>query len=170
MFVTICILLVRNYYFTLCFVILIFLTCTFFFDCVLCVFFFLLLFFFLMIRQPPRSTRTDTLFPYTTLFRSALAVAHAAAGLALGQRQAGVEQVDQEGLAAADAAPQVQAVGRLAAVAPEQPVQQAAARRIDERVVDRSEEHTSELQSLMRISYAVFCLKKKKKHDMNKET
>src|SRR3546814_12254985 len=65
---------------------------------------------------------------------AALAVAHAAAGLALGQRQAGVEQVDQEGLAAADAAPQVQAVGRLAAVAPEQPVQQAAARRLGEQV------------------------------------
>src|SRR3546814_4842616 len=65
--------------------------------------------------------------------------AHAAAGLALGQRQAGVEQVDQEGLAAADAAPQEQAVGRLAAAGPEQPVQQAAARRIDERVVDAVE-------------------------------
>src|SRR3546814_4446786 len=98
-------------------------------------------FFFLLIRRPPRSTRTDTLFPYTTLFRSALAL---------------------EGGVVADvqlraAAPQVQGVGadvveELAVVAD----QQQRAR------ILRSEEHTSELQSLMRISYAVFCLKKKK--------
>src|SRR3546814_2838826 len=71
-----------------------------------------------MIRRPPRSTRTDTLFPYTTLFRS----------------------------------PQA---GRQAAFLAE--TQQAA----DEAGQARSEEHTSELQSLMRTSYAVFCLKKK---------
>src|SRR3546814_17448244 len=81
--------------------------------------------FFLMIRRPPRSTRTDTLFPYTTLFRSILL-------------------------------PEVGGVGQ--------------ARLLQSRVLvigagglGRSEEHTSELQSLMRISYAVFCLKKKKK-------
>src|SRR3546814_8855177 len=86
-----------------------------------------------MIRRPPRSTRTDTLFPYTTLFRSRRDVA----GLML----AAGDQVrdllgDHPGLAAAGAGQHQQ-------------------RRI------RSEEHTSELQSLMRISYAVFCLKKK---------
>src|SRR3546814_4233303 len=80
-------------------------------------------FFFLMIRRPPRSTRTDTLFPYTTLFRST---------------------VDPD---AADA----QAAAYFERVAAEFGD------------VTRSEEHTSELQSLMRISYAVFCLKKKKK-------
>src|SRR3546814_8078984 len=90
--------------------------------------FMIVIFFFLMIRRPPRSTRTDTLFPYTTLFRSALG----------GGRFGGA-------------------------------VQQAATQhRRGQRCGDRhrghdarSEEHTSELQSLMRISYAVFCLKKK---------
>src|SRR3546814_14216796 len=77
-------------------------------------------FFFLIIRRPPRSTRTDTLFPYTTLFRSATA----------------------------------QPVG---AAAP-----QVVSASVSISVPQRSEEHTSELQSLMRISYAVFCLKKKK--------
>src|SRR3546814_19119907 len=75
------------------------------------------LFFFLMIRRPPRSTRTDTLFPYTTLFRS------------------------------------IDPFRRVADTCP-----QAASVVINP---NRSEEHTSELQSLMRISYAVFCLKKK---------
>src|SRR3546814_5399491 len=75
--------------------------------------------FFLMIRRPPRSTRTDTLFPYTTLFRSLASRNSRMCSTAMHDRQISV---------------------------------------ID---VDRSEEHTSELQSLMRISYAVFCLKKK---------
>src|SRR3546814_3680264 len=81
--------------------------------------------FFLMIRRPPRSTRTDTLFPYTTLFRS---VVRALADYVLVMRDGKV-------------------------------VEQGTADAIFD---DRSEEHTSELQSLMRISYAVFCLKKKK--------
>src|SRR3546814_9311628 len=94
-----------------------------------------------MIRLPPRSTRTDTLFPYTTLFRSGLAQllglhrtrvgtlvlllldAHDVGGAAVGGQQVGTVVAGEEGA--------------------------------------RSEEHTSELQSLMRISYAVFCLKKK---------
>src|SRR3546814_2449311 len=88
-------------------------------------------FFFLMIRRPPRSTRTDTLFPYTTLFRS--------------QRTLWFD-IDKNG------------TPRLR--------QRAAKQRRDAIAADvyrakRSEEHTSELQSLMRISYAVFCLKKK---------
>src|SRR3546814_4751362 len=77
-------------------------------------------FFFLMIRRPPRSTRTDTLFPYTTLFRSHQSTHHRTFSTLL------------------------------------------LARRRPAGTASRSEEHTSELQSLMRISYAVFCLKKKK--------
>src|SRR3546814_1998330 len=104
-----------------------------------------LCFFFLMIRRPPRSTRTDTLFPYTTLFRSALhqgeAVVDAPAG-ALGEAGDDGEAVRlRERLQR----PHLRPLRRLGQIA-------------------RSEEHTSELQSLMRISYAVFCLKKKKQH------
>src|SRR3546814_10083459 len=97
----------------------------------------LLCVFFLMIRRPPRSTRTDTLFPYTTLFRSTLTGEHTFGDTTL----------------------------------------RASADFLDPRNDDpqpgegRSEEHTSELQSLMRISYAVFCLKKKKRkytHARNK--
>src|SRR3546814_4242104 len=87
-----------------------------------------------MIRRPPRSTRTDTLFPYTTLFRS---FGHP---LVLFERLVGSDDADQfhlVELVLADHAAGIAAGGA------------------------RSEEHTSELQSLMRISYAVFCLKKK---------
>src|SRR3546814_7395585 len=87
-------------------------------------------FFFLMIRRPPRSTRTDTLFPYTTLFRSQV--------LGIEPSQCAYVGDDERDIIAA------RAEGMPAVVAL------------------RSEEHTSELQSLMRISYAVFCLKKKK--------
>src|SRR3546814_10520656 len=90
------------------------------------------MFLFLMIRRPPRSTRTDTLFPYTTLFRSGhqpTLADHAAFGA--GQARAGRD------------------AGRAR---------------------QRSEEHTSELQSLMRISYAVFCLKKKTKPTIKQST
>src|SRR3546814_15097492 len=89
---------------------------------------------FLTIRRPPRSTRTDTLFPYTTLFRS---VSRSAAT----RPNAMTRLPGKSSLIAA-----VLAAGLLAGC---------------EEQVDRSEEHTSELQSLMRISYAVFCLKKK---------
>src|SRR3546814_1171540 len=113
-----------------------------------------------MIRRPPRSTRTDTLFPYTTLFRSQAALLqyrNKGAGDALRReqamallplcREAGVPMVvnDDWRLAAdigADGAHLGEDDGAL-------------------REARRSEEHTSELQSLMRISYAVFCLKKK---------
>src|SRR3546814_2112486 len=85
-----------------------------------------------MIRRPPRSTRTDTLFPYTTLFRSV----HR-------RRSADVDRIDPAGI--------------------ERDVAAESGRLVIGQVVGpgRSEEHTSELQSLMRISYAVFCLKKK---------
>src|SRR3546814_7021657 len=90
-----------------------------------------------MIRRPPRSTRTDTLFPYTTLFRSpAYHLIRYRNGV--GQREPGVAKHDF--------------------------VWHPIVRR-DQGF--RSEEHTSELQSLMRISYAVFCLKKKKKKTHN---
>src|SRR3546814_8259362 len=82
----------------------------------------LIMLFFLMIRRPPRSTRTDTLFPYTTLFRSAT----------------------RSSMCAISPISTTKSFAALCKAA-------------------RSEEHTSELQSLMRISYAVFCLKKKKK-------
>src|SRR3546814_2040677 len=100
-----------------------------------------------MIRRPPRSTRTDTLFPYTTLFRSAaLMIAHMNFDPS-GARAAGIlEQL-------------VEDIG-------DRPVERARYLR-DEFIADRSEEHTSELQSLMRISYAVFCLKKKNKSQNN---
>src|SRR3546814_5481643 len=105
-----------------------------------------------MIRLPPRSTRTDTLVPYTTLFRSDAerpldhAVVH--------QRR--IEVV----LAAARHEGVVEARRELGLRARVHPgVERRAA------PVDRSEEHTSELQSLMRISYAVFCLKKKIPHN-----
>src|SRR3546814_18783936 len=107
----------------------------------------LCLVFFLMIRRPPRSTRTDTLFPYTPLFRSR-GVRTLDAGYRRGPgppriQQCGARKSDRRavlrrGLRGGDAA-----FGRPCGA--------------------RSEEHTSELQSLMRISYAVFCLKKKKK-------
>src|SRR3546814_5747617 len=90
-----------------------------------------------MIRRPPRSTRTDTLFPYTTLFRSARD-----AGCCVGSM-----------MAATRASPSL--LAPLGAVV-------ALSGGLGPKGRERSEEHTSELQSLMRISYAVFCLKKKK--------
>src|SRR3546814_15090237 len=89
------------------------------------------LFFFLMIRRPPRSTRTDTLFPYTTLFRSLFPVCWTCCAWRA-----------------------TRAITADRCAAPGRSLMKASLR--------RSEEHTSELQSLMRISYAVFCLKKKK--------
>src|SRR3546814_10625967 len=95
-----------------------------------------------MIRRPPRSTRTDTLFPYTTLFRSRSA---SIAGMAATRTDFGFWK-DGAALRSSETL--------------------LPRRRLS---VGRSEEHTSELQSLMRISYAVFCLKKKKKKQ-NKES
>src|SRR3546814_3751442 len=93
-----------------------------------------------MIRRPPRSTRTDTLFPYTTLFRS----------------------IDRANDFPADLWPKLGALGVLGVTVEE--AYGGASMGYTEHLVAmeeiRSEEHTSELQSLMRISYAVFCLKK----------
>src|SRR3546814_7832066 len=107
-------------------------------------------FFFLMIRLPPRSTRTDTLFPYPTLFRSR---GHACRGHRpddgpVPGRLAGCLRRTGEGL---DRGAFV--AGRTVASA------------VPVVLRHRSEEHTSELQSLMRNSYAVFCLQKKKNSD-----
>src|SRR3546814_9545498 len=103
-----------------------------------------------MIRRPPRSTRTDTLFPYTTLFRSKVPA------LEIG------DVILTENVAILTyIAEQVPAFGLL-------PVSGMERARALEWL--RSEEHTSELQSLMRISYAVFCLKKKKKLQHNETT
>src|SRR3546814_2243678 len=90
-----------------------------------------------MIRRPPRSTRTDTLFPYTTLFRSLYE---------------GSLDYERDYLARYDAA----STGTLIVAFDGERIVGASS------ASSRSEEHTSELQSLMRISYAVFCLKKKK--------
>src|SRR3546814_9565425 len=127
-------------------------------------------FFCLMIRRPPRSTRTDTLFPDTTLFRSAQrAQQHADRQLAAAvdageQRVLRVELEVQPRAAVRDHAGREQQLDRrmgLAAVVVEEHARRTVQLRDDDAL--RSEEHTSELQSLMRISYAVFCLKKKKK-------
>src|SRR3546814_7166011 len=103
-----------------------------------------------MIRRPPRSTRTDTLFPYTTLFRSelgglslkSLEVKDGASNVDLSFSKSNL--VEMSILQYTTGASDVKLTGLANA--------------------NRSEEHTSELQSLMRISYAVFCLKKKNKH------
>src|SRR3546814_2156675 len=110
-----------------------------------------------MIRRPPISTRTDTLFPYTTLFRSLYddgAISPADAAPCQGDRlrdAAGVRRL------CPDRARQGLPASRLVAA---DPVELSRRRRFRAHA-RRSEEHTSELQSLMRISYAVFCLKKK---------
>src|SRR3546814_10216244 len=110
-----------------------------------------------MIRRPPRSTRTDTLFPYTTLFRS---------------RQFRRYYANADGTLLPDAVvgeqgfvlvhPAREIVGKS--------VEKIQHRAFTPRVDARSEEHTSELQSLMRISYAVFCLKKKTNNIDQKQT
>src|SRR3546814_10374562 len=113
-----------------------------------------------MIRRPPRSTRTDTLFPYTTLFRSAVVDDQ--------QRQRFIDAVGAPvhhggGGARLDRlAGEVVAVERRSLQRHEEVAGLDAARVDGDAGGPRSEEHTSELQSLMRISYAVFCLKKKK--------
>src|SRR3546814_5801604 len=105
-----------------------------------------------MIRRPPRSTRTDTLFPYTTLFRSQAFDAAQPWVLAKGIGSASDEQKALLQDICSRALAGFKALSVM--LTPVLPV-------LTERVA-RSEEHTSELQSLMRISYAVFCLNKKK--------
>src|SRR3546814_7893118 len=117
-----------------------------------------------MIRRPPRSTRTDTLFPYTTLFRSApgleeierLGAAHFADRDAVGAQPQGRPDKIGERSDPVLGAHRDQIGGGALQFA-----------RIFDQDDARSEEHTSELQSLMRISYAVFCLKKKQTTEKN---
>src|SRR3546814_9833556 len=120
------------------------------------------MFFFLMIRRPPRSTRTDTLFPYTTLFRSADSPEHPRGS---GERAAEhlVDQLGQH-LGRYLRCRVEQGTGRCGAGDGPDPraIRPIEGGSSDDRSPGRSEEHTSELQSLMRISYAVFCLKNKK--------
>src|SRR3546814_4099943 len=104
-----------------------------------------------MIRRPPRSTRTDTLFPYTTLFRSADQIIEHRALFGLV-----IDFVEQAGI---DFEALVLRRHMLEQIARAFGRGEAVGAAVLEQ--DRSEEHTSELQSLMRISYAVFCLKKK---------
>src|SRR3546814_11158542 len=111
-------------------------------------------FFFLMIRRPPRSTRTDTLFPYTTLFRSEGAIADRARRSTGGSR---ARRCCGEGCGSPD-----RADARRAFIGTDQSFKGHDLFTGERRRSVRSEEHTSELQSLMRKSYAVFCLKKKK--------
>src|SRR3546814_3757334 len=105
-----------------------------------------------MIRRPPISTRTDTPFPYTTLFRSVKAASQNNAEV--GDPANDALRVDAEDL-------RVRAVGEGANLGTTQAARIAFSAKGGRINTDRSEEHTSELQSLMRISYAVFCLKKK---------
>src|SRR3546814_12928688 len=119
-------------------------------------------FFFLMIRRPPRSTRTDTLFPYTTLFRSGRPDDRP--GTTYGSVGPGGPHRPRGQRAGRGLAPRRHGRHRDRALRrgdrPDRARPAAPADR--EAQAHRSEEHTSELQSLMRISYAVFCLKKKK--------
>src|SRR3546814_1306238 len=115
-----------------------------------------------MIRRPPRSTRTDTLFPYTTLFRSR---SHTLSDSVQTLSPFGQEWVKAPGQGRGERQGPLRTRGSdgqrtFRRAAPVGGPHHEAARG------DRSEEHTSELQSLMRISYAVFCLKKKKKHSI----
>src|SRR3546814_10287848 len=98
-----------------------------------------------MIRRPPRSTRTDTLFPYTTLFRSVFCVCTYPCDVNHRLFQFGVKLIFNDN-------------------------SYVISFNVNNSAFARSEEHTSELQSLMRISYAVFCLKKKKKINTKQKT
>src|SRR3546814_7850717 len=108
-----------------------------------------------MIRRPPRSTRTDTLFPYTALFRSPSRSSSAAESSGCTLRPS---TLDGLFLSSSTAPIEYLRIAPTPWVSSSQPSS------------SRSEEHTSELQSLMRISYAVFCLKKKKKQKISKDT
>src|SRR3546814_5436211 len=108
-----------------------------------------------MIRRPPRSTRTDPLFPYTALFRSVLQRPLLAHGGGVQRQRARLGAGTKRGHAAI---PCTAITAFMRATARSGSLSRPAAS------ASRSEEHTSELQSLMRTSYAVFCLKKKKKN------
>src|SRR3546814_16727398 len=124
-----------------------------------------------MIRGPPRSTRTDTLFPYTTRFRSSGLRLESPGGLQLrGARSVGLLRFQTDNFDAGKrfgaVVPDNAILGAILALKDAEPgapvvfVSKDINLRIKAAIAGRSEEHTSELQSLMRISYAVFCLTK----------
>src|SRR3546814_3421214 len=124
-----------------------------------------------MIRRPPRSTRTDTLFPYTTLFRSSprkfprSSVVPPPSDDGGGIRDWGLGiRKSSEPRPHESRIPHPQSRNKQYAGANRQRIEQSERHRMSNQGKIRSEEHTSELQSLMRISYAVFCLKKKQHH------
>src|SRR3546814_6618775 len=142
------------------------------------------MFFFLMIRRPPRSTRTDTLFPYTTLFRSPnlylLCVGGGRAGRTAQRRRTSAlslwaQRSGHQGQSNWYGTPSERCVNgdnvrQVDSYAGERKRHDlAVCRGAEKGRLHRSEEHTSELQSLMRISYAVFCLKKKKQKQIHTE-
>src|SRR3546814_7336427 len=136
------------------------------YKCVILVLYVYFFFFFLMIRRPPRSTRTDTLFPYTTLFRSPGSRRRAA------RPNASPRNDSWRGWGRCSRHRARRSRRRrndppAVAGSPPRPLRRHADGR--GRRDRRSEEHTSELQSLMRISYAVFCLKKKTIKYKNKQ-
>src|SRR3546814_8236841 len=118
-----------------------------------------------MIRRPPKSTRTDTLFPYTTLFRSK-SFERIHRGNLVGMGVLPLQFREGEGQE------ELGLTGRetfaLTGLADLKPREEVTVTYTREDGTTRSEEHTSELQSLMRISYAVFCLKQKKRHKKTK--
>src|SRR3546814_3250064 len=107
-----------------------------------------------MIRRPPRSTRTDTLFPYTTLFRSYTGLQALTTGPAWQ-----IFEEDRKGRIKPGLLADFVILDKNPLTTPVDAIKD-----IEDQGRQRSEEHTSELQSLMRISYAVFCLKKKNKN------
>src|SRR3546814_7127643 len=124
-----------------------------------------------MILRPPRSTRTYTLFPYTTLFRSLCPLSQGPCQRSRGPLlpsvldtvPAHLQQADRARAGGRRAVPRRAAWRKMPGPQPGQASSRSAGADLARRI-RRSEEHTSELQSLMRISYAVFCLKKKKLH------
>src|SRR3546814_10031397 len=125
------------------------------------------MFFFLMIRLPPRSTRTDTLFPYTTLFRSLdvqysdRTFVESRRDLTISEARRGLTNVeyDENGIVRyLEGSSSLESNGSELSRSEEY---LGSGLSVEWMPNDRSEEHTSELQSLMRNSYAVFCLKKK---------
>src|SRR3546814_10815734 len=112
-----------------------------------------------MLRRPPRPTRTDTLFPYTTLFRSA-------------RTDVRVRDLPQPRLRGKRVCPQCATLDRVPQARAARPPRRApgSAPRPARKAATRSEEHTSELQSLMRNSYAVFCVKKNNTNIIHNQT
>src|SRR3546814_7650464 len=130
-----------------------------------------MLFFFLMIRRPPRSTRTDTLFPYTTLFRSGLwdlptlglaQVPSTYESDSVWSYEVGAKKASGDGRVNVQASAFLIDWNNIQQTVPLTRCGFAYTANLGKARSKRSEEHTSELQSLMRTSYDVFCWKKKK--------